>query len=195
GGELLPLQQQIVEKAGRAEAEVCRVEPAFAACLVHGDEIADRVLRGPDATGGLDADLTAGCGLEGPYRPQHDERDRQRGGRLDLSRRPLAEVSAGQHSGPPRPPDAVQAGPLTGLEDDLEVRRATRLLDGDDLVVHLRVTAGQERATVDDHVDLIRAGRDRVGRVGELDAERNLPGGERRGDAGYVDARPGNVCD
>src|SRR5262245_39913453 len=193
GGELLPLHQQIVEKAGRAEAEVCRVEPAFAACLVHGDEIADRVLRGPDATGGLDDDLTAGCGLEVPCRLQHDERDRQRGGRLDLARRRLDEVSAGQHREPRRAPDVVIGGQLTGLEDDLEVRRATRLLDGDDLVVHLRVTAGQERATVDDHVDLIRAGRDRVGRVGELDAERNLPGRERCGDAGYVDTRSGNV--
>ena len=58
---------------------------------------------------------------------------------------------------------------LAGLEDDLEVRVAARVLDLDDLVEHGRVVAREERAAVDDHVDLVGAGRDRRLDLGDLD--------------------------
>jgi hypothetical protein len=41
------------------------------------------------------------------------------------------------------------------------VRGAAGLLDRRDLVVDLRVVAREERAAVDDHVDLVGPGRDR----------------------------------
>ena len=59
------------------------------------------------------------------------------------------------------------------------VRRAG-LVHGDDLVEDVQVVAGQERAAVDDHVDLVGAGRRRRPDVGELDVQAGPAGGERR---------------
>src|SRR5918912_2315272 len=64
GAQLLPLQEQVVEEAGRAEAEPVGGQPVGAGGLVDHDEVLDRVLRGPDAAGGLDAYLPAGGGAE-----------------------------------------------------------------------------------------------------------------------------------
>ena len=52
---------------------------------------------------------------------------------------------------------ASSASQLAGLQDHLEVRRPARRLDRDDLLVDLKVASGQERAPVDDHVDLVGA--------------------------------------
>ena len=49
---------------------------------------------------------------------------------------------------------------------------AARVLHGDDLVVDLADPPGEERAAVDHHVDLVRAGVDRRAHVRELDVER-----------------------
>src|SRR6266542_2525425 len=46
----LPLHQQVVEQARRAQPEPVRVEPVAADRLVDQDEIPDRVLGGADAT-------------------------------------------------------------------------------------------------------------------------------------------------
>ena len=91
------------------------------------------------------------------------------------------------------PPDVVVGLQLAGLEDHLQVRRAAvgapaRLADRDDLVVHVEVAAGQERAPVDHHVDLVGAGLHRQPGVGELDLAARPPAGERRGHGGDVDA-------
>ena len=75
------------------------------------------------------------------------------------------------------------------------MRLAARLLHADDLVVDLRVAAGQEGAAVDDHVDLVRAHRDRVLDIPELDVERRLPRGERRGDGGDLDPGTAKLFD
>src|SRR3954469_22967799 len=64
GAQLLPLQQQVVEQAGGAEADPVGGEPVRPGDLVDEDEVLDRVLRRPDAAGGLDADLAAGGGAE-----------------------------------------------------------------------------------------------------------------------------------
>ena len=50
------------------------------------------------------------------------------------------------------------------------------------------VAPGEERAAVDDHVDLVGAGLDGVAGVGELDVEGGAAAGERGGDGGDVDA-------
>ena len=60
------------------------------------------------------------------------------------------------------------------------MRVAARGLDRDDLVEHRRVVARQEGAAVDDHVDLVGAGRDRRPRLGELDVEERLARREAR---------------
>ena len=53
---------------------------------------------------------------------------------------------------------------------------------------HLPVAPGEERAAVDHHVDLVRAGLDRVAHVGELGRERCAARRERRRDARDVHA-------
>src|SRR5687767_139252 len=80
GAELLPLQQEVVEQAGGAEAEPVGVEPVWADGLVDQHQVLDRVLRRPDAAGGLHADLAARGGAEVADRLEHHEADRQRGG-------------------------------------------------------------------------------------------------------------------
>ena len=64
--------------------------------------------------------------------------------------------------------DIVVGHQFAGLEDHLEVRIAARRLHCDDLVVDLRVAAGEEGAAVDHHVDLVGAGGHGVGRVEQL---------------------------
>ena len=51
----------------------------------------------------------------------------------------------------------------------------TDLLHADDLVVHLCVAARQERASIDDHVDLVRACLDDLACLEQLHLERRLP--------------------
>ncbi len=68
------------------------------------------------------------------------------------------------------------------------MRVAARLLHLHDLVEHLRVAAGEERAAVDHHVDLVGAQRDGVLDVAQLDVERRLPGREVGRDARDLDA-------
>ena len=65
---------------------------------------------------------------------------------------------------------------------------AAGLPDLGDLLEDLEVAAGQERAPVDDHVDLVGAGLDGVLGVGELDVHRGPAAGERRRDRGDFDA-------
>ena len=76
---------------------------------------------------------------------------------LTLPGRRLDEVGAGGDRDQRRAADVVVRAELARLEDDLEVRVAARLLHADDLVEHLRVAAREERAAVDDHVDLVGA--------------------------------------
>src|SRR3989304_5649076 len=83
-----------------------------------------------------------------------------------------------------RPAHVVVGAQLAGLEDDLEVGLAARRLHGHDLVEDRGVVAGEERAAVDDHVDLVRPGLDRPGRLRELDLAERLLAGETGGDAG-----------
>ena len=78
---------------------------------------------------------------------------------------------AGEHRQPGGPAHVVvglASSPVSRIT--LRWRRSrTACLDRDDLVEHLQVAAGQERAPVDHHVDLVGAGGHRVAGVGELD--------------------------
>src|SRR4051794_7180638 len=139
GAELLPLEQEVVQEAGGAEAEPVGGEPVGPGGLVDQDEVLHRVLRRPDATRGLDADLGAGRGAEVTNGLEHDETDREGGGGGDLAGRRLDEVAAGEHRQPARAPDVVEGDQLTGLKDDLQVRAAAGLLDGHDLLEDVEV--------------------------------------------------------
>src|SRR3954468_4187620 len=189
GAQLLPLQEQVVEQAGGAEAEPVGGEPVGPGDLVDEDQVLDRVLRRPDAAGGLDPDLAAGGGAEVADRLQHDQADRQGGGGGHLAGGGLDEVAAGEHRQPGGAADVVQGHQLAGLEDDLEVRVPARLLHRDDLVEHVEVAPGQEGAAVDDHVDLVGAVGHGVPHVGELDRAAGPAAGEGGGDGGDVDVR------
>ena len=70
---------------------------------------------------------------------------------------------------------------------------ADGLLDGHDLVVDEAVLPGEECTAVDDHVDLVGAGRDRVLGVGKLDVREQRAQRERGRDAGDLDRPAGAV--
>src|SRR3984885_11827338 len=156
GGQLGPLHQQVVQQAGGAEAEPVRIQPVLPRRLVDQDQVADGILGGADTAGRLDADLATVDGPEVPDGLQHDQGDRERGGRADLAGRGLDEVGAGQHGQPRGTPHVVQGDQLAGLQDDLEVGSASLaggaggclddLADGGDLVVDQLVVPGQEGA-------------------------------------------------
>ncbi len=101
-------------------------------------------------------------------------------------------MGAGHHRQPRDAADVVIGLKFAGLEDHLQVGRAAvgplaGLADRDDLLEHLEIAAGEERSPVDDHVDLICPGRDRIAGVGELDGQGRPTTGERRRDGGDVD--------
>src|SRR3982751_245277 len=73
GAELLPLQQEVVEEAGGAEAEPVGGEPVRTGGLVDQHQVLHRVLRRPDAAGGLESDLTAGGSAEVADRFEHHQ--------------------------------------------------------------------------------------------------------------------------
>src|SRR5688500_18712676 len=191
GAQLLPLQEQVVEQAGGAEAEPVGGEPVGADGLVDQHEVLDRVLRRPDAAGGLDADLAAGGGAEVADRLQHHQADRQGGRGGDLAGGGLDEVTAGEHRQPGGAADVVQGDQLAGLEDDLEVRLPAGFPDRHDFVEDVEVAAGEEGAAVDDHVDLVGAVGHRVPDVGERDPPAGPAAGEGGGDGGDVDPAAG----
>src|SRR6478735_5801527 len=193
GRHLGALHEEVVEQRGGAEAEPVGVEPVVAADLVDHHEVLDGVLGGLDAAGGLDADHLPGLVAEVADRLEHDQGDREGGCGLHLAGGGLDEVAARHHREPARAPDVVVGLQLTGLEDHLEVGAGAvgpgaRLLDLGDLLVDVEVAPGEERAAVDDHVDLVGAGLDGVAGVGELDVHRRATTRERGGDRGHVDA-------
>src|ERR1035437_2598988 len=178
-GQLLPLQKKVVEQAGGPETEPGRVDPVIAGDLVDHHQVLQRVLGCPDAPSRLHPDLGSGERAPVAHRLEHHQRDGRCGGRRYLARRGLDEVRARQHGQPCGAAHVVVGHQLAGLKDDLEVRRGamgplqgTLLPDRRDLVEHLEVPAGQERPTVDDHVDLMRTGPQCVAGVGELDRHR-----------------------
>lgn len=148
--------------------------------------MASLVLRMPPR---LHADLHAGLRAEVPHGLQHEQGVGGGGVDRDLAGRGLDEVRAGHHAEPGGAADVVVRGQLAGLEDHLEAGAVAALrLDRGDLLVDLQVVAGEERAAVDDHVDLVGARGDGVRRVGQLHGERGAPGREGGGDRGDLDA-------
>src|SRR4029453_15166121 len=91
------------------------------------------------------------------YGQQHHLHHGQRGGGGDLAGGGLDHVGAREEREPGGAAHVVVARELAGLQDDLEVGLAACLLDGDDLLVHLPVAAGEEGPAVDHHVDLVGA--------------------------------------
>jgi hypothetical protein len=79
---------------------------------------------------------------------------------------------------------------LTRLEDHLQLGTPCRLLDGHDLLEHRRVVTLEERAAVDDHVDLVGTRLDRHARLGELQLGERVARREARRDAGDLHAAP-----
>ena len=152
------------------------------------DEVLDRLLRGADPARRLHPDDAAGLVVDVADRLEHAERHGQRRGGVDLAGRRLDEVGAGGHREQRRAADVVVRAELAGLEDHLQVRGAAGLLHLDDLVVDLGVAAGEERAAVDHHVDLVGAERNRLTHIRELDRERRLAGRERGRDRSHLHA-------
>ena len=100
GGQLLALQQHVVEQARGAEAEQVRLQPLLPHRLGDGDQVLDRVLRGADAAGRLHADPLAGQAVPVAHDLEHEQGDGQRRRRRDLAGRGLDEVAAGQDREP-----------------------------------------------------------------------------------------------
>src|SRR5690606_16947760 len=68
------LHQDVVQQRRRADPEPVGAHPLLAESLVQHDEVADGVLGGADAAGGLHAHLDAGGGSEVADRLEHDEK-------------------------------------------------------------------------------------------------------------------------
>src|SRR5436305_13852449 len=68
GAQLLPLQEEVVEQGGGAEAEEVRGEPVGPGGLVDQHQVPDGVLGRPDTARRLDADLPARGGGEVAHR-------------------------------------------------------------------------------------------------------------------------------
>ena len=132
-------------------------QPVGAERLVHLDEVLDRVLRGADAAGRLHADPRPVSSWTSRIASSITSCDRQRRGAGELAGRGLDEVGAGGHREQRRAAHVVVRAELADLEDHLQVRVAAGLLHVHDLVEDLRVAAGEERAAVDHHVDLVGA--------------------------------------
>ena len=124
---------------------------------------------------------------------EHDQRDRQGRGGRDLAGGGLDEVARR-----PASPATTRAGRCRRSTSS-PVSRITLRWASAPSAAQASLTAaissntpqvapGQERAAVDDHVDLVGAGGDGVRGVGELDRQRGAPGGERGGDRRDVDA-------
>ena len=161
--------------------------------LVQRDEVLDRLLRRADPAGGLDPDDVPGLRVDVADDLHHAERHGKRGGGADLAGRRLDEVGAGGDGDQRGAAHVVVRPELARLEDDLQVRVAAGLLDADDLVEDLRVAAREERAAVDDHVDLVGAEFDDRARLRDLDVGRRLTGRERGGDGRDLDAAAGEA--
>ena len=73
------------------------------------------------------------------------------------------------------------------------MRGPARLADRADLLADLPIPPGQERATVNDHVHLVGAGRHRVRDVGQLDRQRGAPRRERGGHGRHQDRAAGQL--
>src|SRR3954452_25406225 len=57
---LAELHEHVVQERRCADAVAVRREPVGAECLVHEDQMLDRILRGAHAAGGLEADDASG---------------------------------------------------------------------------------------------------------------------------------------
>ncbi len=69
----------------------------------------------------------------------------------------LMKSPPGPHSDFAREPNIVISLELAGLEDDLEMGRATSFFDGGDLVEDAIIVARQKNTAINHHIDLIRA--------------------------------------
>ena len=162
------------------------VQPFRPGDLIDGDQVPDRVLGGPDPAGRLDRPPLAGLLVPVPDRLQHHMGHRQGRRRRDLAGRGLDEVAAGQQRQPGRPAHVVVGRELAGLQDHLQPGVPQAAFTADDLIEHLAVAAGQERAAVDHHVDLVGARVDRHPRFGQLDLETGPAGWEGSGHRGHL---------
>src|SRR5438094_10152024 len=77
---LSELHEDVVQERRGADPVAVRCEPVWSQRLVHEHEMLNRVLRDPDAAGGLEADRAAGLLVDVADRLEHAERDRQRRG-------------------------------------------------------------------------------------------------------------------
>src|SRR5436190_1297699 len=189
---LADLHQHVVQERRGAEAEQVGRQPVDPERLVDAHERLHRLLRVPHPAGGLHADAAAGLLEDVPDRLEHDQRHRHRRRGRELPGRGLDEVGARGDREQRGSADVVVRTELTRLEDHLQVLVSDGLLDLDDLVVDLRVAAGEEGAAVDHHVDLVGPELDDAARLGDLEVGRALAGRERGRDGGDFDAA---ACD
>jgi len=98
------------------------------------NEIADRVFGGADAAGQLDAAPISSGGSEIRTASRHDQRDRRVAAGVTLPVEVLMKSPPASKASQDARRNIVQSGQLAGLQNYLQMRRATGLFHRDDLV-------------------------------------------------------------
>src|SRR5438445_13282667 len=88
---LAELHQDVVQERRGADAIELGRQPVRSDGLVHEDEMLDRLLRGADSAGGLEADEASRLLVHVANRLEHAERDGERRRGIDLAGRRLDE--------------------------------------------------------------------------------------------------------
>ena len=156
--EVLELPLDVGEQRARAEPEQVGAQPAVAQLFLHQIQVLERILRGANAAGRLEADRVAGLLEVLADHPAHHDAERNRRVHAFLAGRRLDEVGAGLHRDHARPRDVAERRQLAGGENRLHVRVAAGLAEAAHLVVQRLVVAREHVRARDDDVDLLRAG-------------------------------------
>jgi hypothetical protein len=88
-------------------------------------------------------------------------------------------------------PDGVEVGQRARFQDHLDVDVSGRRDDGDELLERVELPAVEERAAIEDTVDLVGSGGDGGPDLGDLDRERRAARREGTCHGGDPDRRPG----
>jgi hypothetical protein len=176
------LHEDVVDEGAGAEAEEVRREPVVAKGFADHDEVMQRHLGIADAPGGFHTDADAGGVKIIADGFEHHERDGHGRGGVDLAGGGLDEIAAGFHRDLAGDADIVVSDEFAGFENDFQVRGAAGFFRRGDFVENFRVIAGEEGATVDDHVDLVSAIGDGAADFLELRPQRHLAAGKTGGD-------------
>src|SRR5579859_2627857 len=177
----------IAQHGAGAETKEMRLEPGIAEFFLHEREPFDRLLRSLDAAGRFKTDSDAGfLGIFSNH-AGHDETDGKRCVNSFFSSGSLDEVRTSHHRNETCLRDIAQREQIAGAENNLEMRRTARVLEGDDFVIEFLPMRPEDVRARDDDVNFLRACRDGTANFGDAIFEGRQACGKTCRDRGDVD--------